>query len=233
LDQTSRAAPAMPSGWKMTVATNARAATRRYVSPDAPKRRRSTALAAHGLGVRFGSIDVLDDVNVQVRRGQIVGLIGANGAGKTTFIDAVGGFVPYAGRVELAGAPIDGLPAFRRARGGLARTWQTLEFFRDLSVRENIEMAQSPGSTTDALRDHAHTTPPHRACQDAPLPLSVGHNRRRMGPAGTAAADPGLPDAARLATVMWLLLSARSAVLRHAVLAPTHARLRSASARRT
>ena len=75
------------------------------------------------------------------REGQLVGLIGPNGAGKTTFIDAISGFVPYRGRVELDGRRLDGLAAHRRAERGLARTWQSLELFDDLSVRENLAVA--------------------------------------------------------------------------------------------
>ena len=82
----------------------------------------------------------LDDVDLTVLEGQLVGLIGPNGAGKTTFIDAITGFVPYGGRVELDARGLDGL-AHARAQRGLSRTWQSLELFDDLSVRENLAVA--------------------------------------------------------------------------------------------
>ena len=76
--------------------------------------------------------------------GQLVGLIGPNGAGKTTFIDAISGFVPYRGRSSSTGTRLDGLAAHARAQRGLARTWQSIELFDDLSVRENLAVASVP-----------------------------------------------------------------------------------------
>src|SRR3954454_11871361 len=99
-------------------------------------------LATHSLQVRFGGLNAVDQVDMRVEDGRIVGLIGPNGAGKTTFIDAVTGFVrPSAGEIHFAGRRIDGDPAHRRARAGLARTWQSLELFGDLTVRENLLVA--------------------------------------------------------------------------------------------
>jgi branched-chain amino acid transport system ATP-binding protein len=91
--------------------------------------------------VSFGGLRALDDVDLTVSEGQLMGLIGPNGAGKTTFIDAISGFVPYGGRVELDGRALDGQAAHARAQRGLARTWQSLELFDDLTVRENLAVA--------------------------------------------------------------------------------------------
>jgi branched-chain amino acid transport system ATP-binding protein len=101
----------------------------------------TTVLSATGVSVSFGGLKALDDVDLAVSEGQLVGLIGPNGAGKTTFIDAISGFVPYRGRAELDGRPLEGLPAHARAARGLARTWQSIELFDDLSVRENLAVA--------------------------------------------------------------------------------------------
>ncbi len=98
-------------------------------------------LIAQGLAVNFGAVRALNDVNIEVRSGQLVGLIGPNGAGKTTLIDAVTGFVPSRGTVILAGRDISNLPTYTRSRLGLARTWQTIELFDDLSVRENLAVS--------------------------------------------------------------------------------------------
>ena len=98
-------------------------------------------LSTTGISVSFGGLKALDDVDLTVADGQLVGLIGPNGAGKTTFIDAISGFVPYRGTAELDGRPLEGLPAHARADRGLARTWQSLELFDDLSVRENLAVA--------------------------------------------------------------------------------------------
>jgi branched-chain amino acid transport system ATP-binding protein len=91
-----------------------------------------------GLSVRFGEVSALKDVAVGVGGGELVGLIGPNGAGKTTFIDAVTGFVSAGGEVSLDGRDISGFRPDRRARLGLARTWQTAELFDDLTVEENV-----------------------------------------------------------------------------------------------
>jgi branched-chain amino acid transport system permease protein len=120
----------------------------RALPVEAPPRPRPTrtqpgavVLAASGISVSFGGLRALDGVDLRVAEGQLVGLIGPNGAGKTTFIDAISGFVPYEGHVELDGRGLDGLGAHARARRGLARTWQSLELFDDLSVRENLAVA--------------------------------------------------------------------------------------------
>jgi len=105
----------------------------------------STVFRATGVSVSFGGVKAVVGVDLEVGEGQVVGLIGPNGAGKTTFIDAITGFVKYTGTVELAGLKLDGLPTHARARRGLARTWQTVELFDDLSVRENLTVAARGG----------------------------------------------------------------------------------------
>src|SRR5258708_627085 len=105
----------------------------------------STVFRAAGVSVSFGGVKAVVGVDLEVDEGQVVGLIGPNGAGKTTFIDAITGFVRYSGTVELAGMKLDGLPTHARARRGLARTWQTVELFDDLSVRENLTVAARGG----------------------------------------------------------------------------------------
>jgi ABC-type branched-subunit amino acid transport system ATPase component len=123
---------------------------------DAHRPRREpgpVVLAADGVSVSFGGLRALDDVDLTVSEGQLVGLIGPNGAGKTTFIDAITGFVPYQGRVELDGRGLDGLPAHARADRGLARTWQSIELFDDLSVRENLTVASYHPSTWATVRE--------------------------------------------------------------------------------
>ena len=98
-------------------------------------------LETTALRVTYGGLRALDDVDVTVEQGQLVGLIGPNGAGKTTFIDALTGFTPATGGIRFADQDITGLPAHRRARLGLARTWQSLELFDDLTVVENLQVA--------------------------------------------------------------------------------------------
>ena len=108
---------------------------------DRPKQPGPTVLAARGISVSFGGLRAVDGVDLTVAEGQLVGLIGPNGAGKTTFIDAISGFVPYRGEVDLDGRGLNGQGAHARARHGLARTWQSIELFDDLTVRENLAVA--------------------------------------------------------------------------------------------
>jgi branched-chain amino acid transport system ATP-binding protein len=113
----------------------------------------STILSARGITVSFGGVHAVVKVDLDVEPGQLVGLIGPNGAGKTTFIDAITGFVPHGGSVELAGHDISGLPPHARARLGLARTWQSIELFDDLSVRENLTVAAHHPSMLSTLKE--------------------------------------------------------------------------------
>jgi sulfate-transporting ATPase len=96
-------------------------------------------LAVEGLTVRFGGVTAVDAMSLAIKPGTVHGLIGPNGAGKTTFIDAVTGFVrTSAGTITLDGQPIGGIGARRRARRGIARSFQSGELFADLTVRENL-----------------------------------------------------------------------------------------------
>ncbi len=101
----------------------------------------SAALEAKGITVSFGAVRALQSVDLEVGPGRLVGLIGPNGAGKTTFVDAITGFVHASGSVRLEGREISALPPHVRAHLGLARTWQTIELFDDLTVRENLAVA--------------------------------------------------------------------------------------------
>jgi branched-chain amino acid transport system ATP-binding protein len=109
-------------------------------------------LEARAVSVNFGGVQALAEVDLRVEPGQLLGLIGPNGAGKTTFIDAATGFVPYGGSVLLDGRDLSGKAPHERARLGLARTWQSVELFDDLTVRENVAVASDP-SALRAMRD--------------------------------------------------------------------------------
>jgi len=97
------------------------------------------ALQLRDVTVRFGGVVALDALSLDVHPGEVVGLIGPNGAGKSTCIDAVTGFnSPASGEIRLGEERIDRWPRERRVRAGLGRSFQSLELFDDLTVRENL-----------------------------------------------------------------------------------------------
>jgi len=96
-------------------------------------------LKAQDLSKSFMGIHALSEVSMTVMKGEILGVIGPNGAGKTTLFNVLTGmFQPDGGRIELEGKPITRLMPYRRVRLGMARTFQNLEIFRDMSVLENV-----------------------------------------------------------------------------------------------
>lgn len=103
--------------------------------------RPSVVLRTQGLSVRFGGLVAVDRVDVVVRRDEIVGLIGQNGSGKSTFMNAIGGYVASRGEVEVLGRSVTELSATERARLGLGRTFQSAALFPELTVLETVQVA--------------------------------------------------------------------------------------------
>jgi ABC-type branched-subunit amino acid transport system ATPase component/branched-subunit amino acid ABC-type transport system permease component len=117
-----------------------------------PKRRRAAAptaaqdphpeLVASGVVKRYGGIIAVDGVDLTVHRGEIVGLIGHNGAGKTTFLDCLSGFTPLdSGRIRIRGVDITDLQPPARAHLGLGRSFQDARLFPSLTVAETVSVA--------------------------------------------------------------------------------------------
>lgn len=100
-------------------------------------------LQAVGISKHFAGITALSDVSLDVEPGELVGLIGPNGAGKTTFFNCLFGILrPDGGRVMFDGVDITALPTFQRARLGFGRTFQRIEVFAGMTVRDHLLVAE-------------------------------------------------------------------------------------------
>jgi sulfate-transporting ATPase len=112
------------------------------MQPVGVRDERQPLIAAENVIVRFGGLTAVNDASLTVREGEIVGLIGPNGAGKTTLFNAIAGYnSPTSGTIRLYGQDVTNLPVHRRARVGVARTFQLIQLFRELTVYENLLVA--------------------------------------------------------------------------------------------
>ena len=116
-----------------------------------------TVLRTEGLTVRFGGLAALNDVNFEVRRGEICAVIGPNGAGKSTFFNCLTGVLrPTAGRIVFNGDDITGLPSNEISQRGIARSYQITNILPNATVRENVRIAvQSRRHAWNMLRLHS------------------------------------------------------------------------------
>ncbi|HSW27195.1 MAG TPA: ABC transporter ATP-binding protein [Burkholderiaceae bacterium] len=96
-------------------------------------------LKVTGASKRFGGVQALSDVGISIRRGEVVGLIGPNGAGKTTFFNVITGlYTPDAGSFELGGKPYKPSAVHEVAKAGIARTFQNIRLFPEMTAIENV-----------------------------------------------------------------------------------------------
>lgn len=103
---------------------------------------RKSLLHVNGLGKRFGGIHAVSDYELFLSDNELVGLIGPNGAGKTTVFNMLSGILkPSSGDIFLGGQDITALSPSKTAKAGIARTFQNIRLFRDLSVLDNIKVA--------------------------------------------------------------------------------------------
>ena len=106
----------------------------------------ATVLDLQGLTKHFGGVRAVDGIDLAVTRGEIVGLIGPNGSGKSTIVNLICGLLPpTAGRVVFNGADISRLPPHARVTLGIARTFQNIRLFGQLTVWQNLWVAQNSG----------------------------------------------------------------------------------------
>ena len=117
--------------------------TLEYSPPAAAGAEEAPDLEVDGLTVRFGGLVAVDDVGLRAPAGRITGLIGPNGAGKTTTFNACTGLVtPTAGAIRLGGQSLSHHSPSWRARLGLGRTFQRMELFETMDVRENVALGR-------------------------------------------------------------------------------------------
>ena len=135
------------------VLTPAPTVTNSAITP-AELSRRGRALDVRGVSVSFGGVIAVDDVSFQVAPGEVVGLIGPNGAGKTTLLDLITGFTRQgSGSILLDGTDVSQWSPERRARGGISRSWQSVELFDELTVGDNLRVAEDTRLRRFFVRD--------------------------------------------------------------------------------
>lgn len=99
-------------------------------------------LSAKNIGIKFGGLQAVEDVNIDIYQNEIVGLIGPNGAGKTTVFNMLTGvYEPTDGKILLNGTKINGKKPYQIVSMGIARTFQNIRLFKSLSVIENVAIA--------------------------------------------------------------------------------------------
>jgi len=122
-------------------------------------------LEVSGLTMRFGGLLAVDTVEFNVRRDEVFAIIGPNGAGKTTVFNCVGGFYkPSTGTIRMDGKEITGMPSHKVALHGLVRTFQNVRLFKQLTVLENLLVAQHAQMETNLLKGLLKT-PGYRASE--------------------------------------------------------------------
>ncbi|CAN5858844.1 ABC transporter ATP-binding protein [soil metagenome] len=128
-----------------------------------------TALIIDSLTKDFAGLRAVDDVSLSVHPGEIVGLIGPNGSGKTTTINLITGLLTItSGRVILGETDLTGWPPHRISKQGLARTFQVVRLFKDFTVRENVEVAAI--AATGASKHDARMI-----AQETLMRVGIGH----------------------------------------------------------
>lgn len=111
-----------------------------------------TLLSVQALSKNFGGVQALQEVSFEVQAGEILALIGPNGAGKTTCFNVITGLTPAtSGAIYLEGRDLRNLPPYRRARLGLARTFQNIQLFSGMSVLENVMTGSHLGQNVGVL----------------------------------------------------------------------------------
>ena len=118
----------------------------------------SGLLELRGVSMAFGGLSVLDKLDLEVGEGEIVSVIGPNGAGKTTLFNVITGiYSPTAGEIEFEGKSVVGLEPHQITQRGIARTFQTLRLFLNMTVRENVMTAEYGRTSAGVFRSMLRT----------------------------------------------------------------------------
>jgi branched-chain amino acid transport system ATP-binding protein len=154
-------------------------------------------LRVDGVSKRFGGLLAVDNVSLSIQTGRITALIGPNGAGKTTLFAMISGFLmPGSGRIYHRGEDITGVPPYRLARRGIARTFQIVQPFAGLTVHENIAVGahlsrRSRAAARDAAAQVAQLVGLDALLDKPAAGLTVA-GRKRLELARALATEPGL-----------------------------------------
>jgi branched-chain amino acid transport system ATP-binding protein len=170
-------------------------------APENPAREAGTLLQLEGVTKRFGGLPAVDSLSFSVRQGEVLGIIGPNGAGKTTLVGLIGGaLAPTAGQIIYQGQNISRLAASRRARLGVARTFQITQPFAGLDIRENVMVGALFG------RQHLNRARAQQEADDILARVGLAQKATLKGNQLTTADRKRLELARALATNPQLLL---------------------------
>ena len=152
-------------------------------------------LEIHDLAVAYGGLPVLRGVTLQLRPGEVLGLLGRNGAGRSTLLQAVMGLVPATGHVVWQGQDLLGWPAHQIARAGLGYVPERRDIFPGLSVWENLALGLKPGQRTSRLWPLDvvwRAFPALAARRDTPAGVLSGGEQQMLTLARTLQGDPAV-----------------------------------------
>lgn len=122
-------------------------------TPNAPYDDPAPLLSVQAMSKAFGGLQAINNVSMDIRRGEVFGLIGPNGSGKTTLLNLISGaYVPDRGKVVLAGEDITELPPYGIAQRGLGRTFQTVNLIGDMTALDNVAVARARIMQANLLR---------------------------------------------------------------------------------
>jgi branched-chain amino acid transport system ATP-binding protein len=152
-----------------------------------------TLLALRDVDAWYGAAQVVHSATLSVRAGEVVALIGRNGAGKTSLLRAIMGLMPRsAGSIEFDGAKVSGLAPYLRARRGLGYVPEDRRIFTDLTVRQNLELMARPSADGFDTAELLRIFPNLAEMLDRPASQMSGGEQQMLAVARTLATNPRL-----------------------------------------